>query len=107
MRIVPIILLGSGTALSAIGSLGFVRSRLAKNPTKLKQYDIEVKDERNIRLYEKSGYIAWQITNYVLLVLLIAFVILDYGLARWLLLGALIIHSASFVISIIIQNKKI
>ena len=106
IRIVSLALLGSGTALTAIGSVSFIRSRFNKNPEKLKQYDIEVNDERNVRLYEKSGYIAWKITTYVLLALLIASVALDFDMARWLLLGALIIHSAGFAIAIFVQNKK-
>jgi len=101
------VLIGSGTMFAAIGSLKFIRSRFTQNPEKLKQYDIEVNDERNIRLYEKSGYIAWKITTYVLFALFIASVIFNFDNARWLLLGALIIHSISFIVAIIVQSKKL
>ena len=80
---------------------------MKKNPQKLKELDIEVGDERNIRIYEKSGYVAWQITSVLLFALFLLFVALDYGIARWLTLGVLIINSASFIISMVIHNKKI
>jgi len=101
------VLIGIGTMLAAIGSLKFIRSRFAQNPKKLKQYDIEANDERNIRLYEKSGYIAWKITTYALFTLFIASVIFNFDSVRWLFLGALIIHSISFIVAIIVQSKKL
>jgi uncharacterized protein YacL len=77
-----------------------------KNPEKLKQLEIDGKDERNIRVGEKAASISWIITYVMLAFITLILFLFTFGLARWLFLSVLIIHFASFIILRKIYDKE-
>jgi hypothetical protein len=108
MQNLPFILMGCGAGLTGMGITSFYIKWLSKNnPEKLKQMNKEENDERNIRLREKAGYTTWFVTTLVLFGMTMIFVALDYGIARWLSIGVLVIHNISLFVCISIHNKKI
>lgn len=108
LRSLPFVLTGFGAGIVGVGIANLFRKRiLEKNPEKAKEYEIAEKDERNVRLREKAGYATWYITLFVLAVLALTFIVLDYSVACWLTIGALFTHIFSLIVFIAIYNKKI
>lgn len=101
MKIALSAMIGCGSGITGLGAL------LMVNPKMAKVYEINEKDERNIRLREKSGYTTWYITQFVLCVMVFVFLLLDYKVPCWIALGALLIHNGSFLVSLAIHSKKI
>ena len=101
-------LLGFGISLSLVGMIFFVVTiwMKKKNPQKAKQIEIEGKDERNVKLLEKSGYATWYVTMLTLVVLNVILAGLGIMTAYWLALGVLTIHVSAFFICGYIYNKK-
>jgi uncharacterized membrane protein len=107
LQTLSVALTGFGAGIIGVGAVNLFRLRLLKNnPEKARQYDVAEKDERNIRLREKSGYAAWYITMFVLAALFIALLVLDDDLACWLAVCALTIHIAIFFVFTAGYNKK-
>jgi len=105
---IPFVLTGFGAGIIGVGVVNLYRLKLLKNnPEKAKQYEVAEKDERNIRLREKSGYATWYVTMFILAILSMTLLVLNDNLACWLTLGALTIHIASFFVYIAIYNKKL
>jgi len=101
-------LLGFGISLSLVGIIFFIVTMWMKkkNPQKAKQIEVEAKDERNVKLLEKSGYITWYVTMLTLVALNLTFVALGLVTAMWLSLGVFIIHVSAFFICGYIYSKK-
>jgi len=101
-------LLGFGSSLSAVGIIYFIVTRWMKkrNPDKVKQIEIEAKDERNVKLLEKSGYTTWYVTMISLMLLSLSFVALGLITAFWLTLGVFVIHVTTFFLCGYIYDKK-
>jgi len=105
---ISLMLLGFGSSLTAVGIVYFIITKWLKikNPKKAKQIEIEAKDERNVKLLEKSGYTTWYITMITLLVLTMTLMILGSMTAFWLSLGAFVIHISAFFLCGFIYDKK-
>ena len=104
----PFVLSGFGAGSIGVGVVNIINKRmLDNNPQKAKQYEINENDERNIRLREKAGYATWYTTLLMLAAITMTFLILDYKVACFVLLGALFIHIISLFVYINIYNKKI
>jgi len=101
-----LIFIYAGGALLAAVYFIHAHWRKKKNPEKLKQLAIDEKDERNIRLGEKAASVMYLITFLMLAYMTVFFFLFDYGLARWLSLGVLVIHFAGFIICRKIYDKK-
>lgn len=102
------VITGFGAGIVGVGIAGIFRQKMIeKDPKKAKQYEIAEKDERNIRLREKAGYATWYITLFMLGILSLVFVMLDYKLQSFLTIGVLFIHIISLFVYIIIYNKKL
>ena len=103
-----IMLLGFGASLSSVGIVYFITTKWMKkrNPKKAKQIEVEAKDERNVKLLEKSGYITWYVTMLTFVVLNMTLIILGFITAFWLSLGAFAIHVTAFFICGFIYDKK-
>ena len=104
MRILPFVMVGFGSGIIVVGVSFMIRH---KNPKLAKEYEINEKDERNIRLREKSGYSAWFITQFTLFAMVISFLLMDYKVPLWFALGALLIHNGSLLMGIFVHSKKI
>ena len=108
LKALPFVLTGFGAGIIGVGVVNIIRKRLIdNNPQKAKLYEINEKDERNIRLREKAGYTTWYTTHFVLAANSLAFVVLNYKFAAFYSLGALFIHIIRLFVYIHIYNKKI
>lgn len=108
LQALPYALTGFGAGIIGVGVVFIFRNRMIGNdPQKAKQYEINENDERNIRIREKAGYATWYTTLFLLSAITLTFVVLDYKVASFISLGALLIHSISLYVSIYIYNKKI
>ncbi len=108
LRSVPFLLTGFGAGIIGVGVVNLIRKKmLDNNPEKAKQYEIEEKDERNIRLREKAGYATWYTSLFMLAILSLTFIVLDYKIPCFIALGALMIHIVSLFVYIHIYNRKI
>ena len=104
MGALPVIIIGLGSIL--IGTNLMVVFRLS-NSKLAKELEINEKDERNIRVREKSGYSTWFITQLALVAMLISLSIMDYDVPAWIALAVLAIHNGSLLLGIAVHNKKI
>jgi len=98
-------LAGFGSAWIGLGVIGVFMKRL--NPEYLKKQEINKKDERNVQIREKSGYITFLITSFSFAVLEFVFLLTDNNIACVLAIGAMAIHIASFFIALFYYDKKI
>jgi len=99
----PFCMMGMGSGIVGVGVFYML---YYKNAERVKEYEVNEKDERNIRLREKAGYTTWFITQFVLCVMVLTFLILDYGTPLWIALGALFIHNAGFIVSVAVHDKN-
>lgn len=60
MQSLPFVLSGLGVGIISAGVANMLRKRkIEQNPEKAREYEIAEKDERNILLRGKAGYITW------------------------------------------------
>ena len=108
LRALTFVLIGSGTGIIGAGAAKIIRQRiLDKNPQIAKQYEINENDERNILIREKAGYATWYLTLFMLAIISLIFIILDYKVASFILIGVLLIHCISLFVYSHIFSKKI
>ncbi len=98
--------LGAGLIGACVAKI-LMERMLYKDPILAKQYEINEKDERNIRLREKAGYASWYSTILMLAVIALIFLLLDYLVATFILIGVLLVHLLSFFVYVYVYNKKI
>jgi len=96
---------GIGCAWVGLGVIGVFVNRL--KPESVKKMEIDQKDERNIQIREKSGYVTFLITLFALMLLEFTFLILDNDLACMLTIGVMAIHLLSFFIALFYYDKKL
>jgi hypothetical protein len=94
---------GFGCGVSCVAAVSLTYSR--KNPQKRKQREINEKDERNIKIAEKSALSTWYVTLFTLTALVLTFQILDYSTPSLIAVGVLLIHIISYFIFISRNNK--
>ena len=108
MQSLPFVLSGFGAGIIGVGVAGIFRKRAIENdPEKARQYEIAEKDERNIRIREKAGYATWYTTLFLLAIISLTLVVLNYTAAGFVALGALLIHGISFFVYTYLYSKKI
>ena len=108
LHTLPFVLNGFGAGIVGVGVVTVLRKKVIDNdPQKAKQYEINEKDERNIRIREKAGYATWYTTLFVLSAVSLIFVVLEYNVACFISLGALFIHIISLFVYIRKYDKKI
>jgi len=98
-------LAGIGSAWVGIGVIGVFVKR--SKPEYVKKQEINQKDERNIQIREKSGYITYLITLFSLMILAFVFLLFDNNLACILTIGALAVHIVSYFIALSYYNTKL
>ena len=104
MERLPLAILGCGIVLIGIGGLQLTMSG---NPEKMKQLEIEEKDERNVKIREKAGFAVWFLTFFMLTILFLTFVIIGIEIAAWLTAGVLFIHIIGIVVCAGVFSRKI
>ena len=96
---------GIGSAWIGLGVLGLIIKRL--RPEYVKKLETEQKDERNMQIREKSGYVSFLATLFSMVVLEIIFLLTDNDIACILVIGAMAVHIASFIIALFYYDKKL
>ena len=108
MQSLPFVMSGFGAGLIGVGISVIFRKKMIENdPEKVRQYEIAEKDERNIRIREKAGYATWYTTLFLLVIISLTLVVLNYTAAGFVALGALLIHAVSFFLYTYLYSKKI
>ena len=96
---------GFGSAIVAVAAVNLIL--IKRNPDKQRQQEINEKDERSIRIREKSAQSTWYVTLFSLLALEFAFLFLDYLIPCYVVIGVMVIHVVSYFIFIYRNNKKL
>lgn len=96
---------GFGSAFVAAGSIGLILMR--KKPEDVRQQKIDENDERNIRIREKSAYGTYFITIFSLMAVGMVFVLLDYIIPAYIIIGVMAINVFSYFVFIYHNNKKL
>ncbi|MCL2492496.1 MAG: hypothetical protein FWF33_00430 [Clostridiales bacterium] len=108
MSSVAAVLCGIGAGWIGAGVAFMIRGRRLKDdPERAKRLEIEEKDERNIHIREKAGYIMWFISLIMIAALMLTFRILDDMLPFWLCMGVFWIHIICYFVLISVYKKKI
>ena len=96
---------GIGCAWVGLGVIGIFVKRL--KPESVKKMEIDQKDERNIQIREKSGYVTFLITLFTLMLLEFVFLVLDNDIACILTIGVMAVHVVSYFIGLLYYDKKL
>jgi len=96
---------GSGFSISifAVAIVNLVK--LKRNPNIVKEQEINAKDERQIKISEKSALSTFFITIFSLLAAIIVYLFLGFYVPLWITIGLLLIHTTSFLI-FLHHNRK-
>jgi Ca2+/Na+ antiporter len=89
---------GLGSAFIAIGIVKLIHYKRS-SAIKLKQEEIELKDERNIQILRVAGSVANATASALFAIMAFVFVFLDYRIPAFVCLGALYVHLLVFFIS--------
>ena len=95
---------GFGSAIIAVAAVNLLL--IKRNPDKKKQQEINEKDERFIKIREKSAQSTWYVTLFSLLALEFAFLFFDYLIPCYVVIGAMAIHVGSYFIFIYRNSKR-
>ena len=95
-EIVFTFILGLGIGLVTVGAVSIFTKW--KNPNRAKQQEIDMKDERNIRIRDKAGYGTFVITMLLLVAMVITMLSLEQIITFILAIGVLVIHILSYFI---------
>jgi uncharacterized membrane protein len=96
---------GFGSAVVAVGSVSLILAR--RKPNAERQREIDEKDERNIKIRERSAYGTYFVTMFSLSIATFVFVCLGSWLACLIALGLLFIHCISYLMFIYLNGKKL
>ena len=94
---------GVGGAITALGSVGLIRFRV--NPKSVKEQEISNRDERNIKIREKSAYSGFFVTLIALSITELVFVVLDnitVCITITILMG---VHVISYLLALHFNNN--
>jgi uncharacterized membrane protein len=95
---------GFGISIFAAAIVNFVKQK--RNPNIAKEQEINAKDERQIKISEKSARSTFAITMFSLLAAIFVYVFLGFYVPLWITIGLLLIHVISFKI-FLHHNRKI
>lgn len=96
---------GVGGAIVAIGSVSLIRLRV--NPKSVKEQEISDKDERNIKIREKSAYSSFFVTLIALSITELVFVVLDNVMACFVTTIVMGVHVLSYLLLLHFNNNKL
>jgi len=89
---------GSGFGISIFTAAIVNLVKLKRNPNIAKEQEINAKDERQIKISEKSARSTFAITMFSLLAAIFVYVFLGFYVPLWITIGLLLIHVISFKI---------
>ena len=95
---------GFGIAIMLVGLIFILIHRFS--PEGAKQYEIEEKDERNIRIKEKAAYSSWYASLAIFGIIAIIFIFIDFRIGAWITAAGAILHRVFLEIFKAIYNKK-
>jgi len=96
---------GSGFSISIFAVAVVNLIKIKRNPNIAKEQEINAKDERQIKISEKSALSTFVITIFSLLAAIIVYVFLGFYVPLWITIGLLLIHTISFLI-FVHHNRK-
>lgn len=96
---------GLGGAFAAVGIIRLIRYKRT-TPEKLKQEEIELKDERNVQILRISHTVASTTATILFAVMAFVFVWLDYRIPAFISIGAMYIQVLTFFITNKYYNRK-
>ena len=94
---------GFGISIFVVAIVNLVK--LKRNPNIAKEQEINAKDERQIKISEKSALGSFFITIFSLLSAIIVYVFLGFYVPLWITIGLLLIHVISYLI-FLRHNRK-
>ena len=97
-------LVGVGAGLLGPGGASLLQARFAPEEVRRRQERVE-RDERNVMLREKAGYVTWYATLLTLAAGALALVVLD-NRAAWLLIGVMAVHILFYFGSLIYYARQ-
>lgn len=96
---------GLGSAFTVVGIIKLIRYKKI-SVEKLKEEEIELKDERNIQVSRAAYSIASKVASFLFIIMAFLFVWLDYRTSAFISIGALYIQILVFFIAHKYFNRK-
>ena len=96
---------GFGSAIVGVAAVNLMLEK--RNPDRQKQQEIYEKDERFVKIREKSAQSTWYVTLFSLLALEFAFLFLDYMIPCYIVIGVMAIHVFSYFVFIHRNSKRL
>ena len=98
---------GAGFFVSIIAVASVNLIIMKRNPDAEKEHEINEKDERHIKIREKSAYSVFYVTMFSLLAAIITFVFLGSWTGFFITFGVMMVHCISFLLFLHRYNKMI
>lgn len=86
---------GLGCSMIAIGVLNVYV--IEKKPEAVKSQEINEKDERFVKLREKSAYATYYVTLFSMAAVEVSFLFMDYLIPCFVVIGLMVLQTASFL----------
>jgi uncharacterized membrane protein len=96
--------MGIGCGFILVGAISMAVK--LRNPKYAKQADVEQRDERNVMLNGKAGYVTFFTTLFALVAMAIVFLAINNETACYITLALLAIHMLTFLIALTYFKKK-
>lgn len=95
---------GFGAAMIGVGIMNLFL--ITRKPEVIKQQEINQKDERFVKIREKSAYATFFVTLFSMAAVEMIFLFMDFLIPCFIIIGLMAFHVISFFVSIYHYNKK-
>lgn len=96
---------GFGAAIIGVGVMNLFL--ITRKPEVIKQQEINEKDERLVKIREKSAYTTFFITLFGMAAVEMIFLFMDYMIPCFIIIGLMAVHVISLFVFIYHYNKKL
>ncbi|MDD3315346.1 MAG: DUF2178 domain-containing protein [Syntrophaceticus sp.] len=96
---------GFGAAMIGVGVMNLFL--ITRKPEVIKQQEINQKDERFVKIREKSAYTTFFITLFGMAAVEMIFLFMDYMIPCFIIIGLMAVHVISLFVFIYHYNKKL
>lgn len=96
---------GFGAAMIGVGVMNLFL--ITRKPEVIKQQEINEKDERFVKIREKSAYTTFFVTLFGMVAVEMIFLFMDYMIPCFIVIGLMAVHVISLFVSIYHYNKKL
>lgn len=96
---------GFGAAMIGVGVMNLFL--IIRKPEVIKQQEINQKDERFVKIREKSAYTTFFITLFGMAAVEMIFLFMDYMIPCFIIIGLMAVHVISLFVFIYHYNKKL